>query len=236
MQTDSNRKDAETNYAAPRSMASTPRVVNRLAVNKLAAEQAGNNVNDKVLASNTKVSNNSFDPNLSGYSNLSSDFTVDGKVNEGDYFTVTIPENVTVNGDVNYEALNNIMNVKSLKDSEGNIVANGKYDVNNKVVTYTFTDYVKERENIKGNIQLPIFTDRKNTPNSGYYNNTFDVAGEKYETNFDIQYGSPVQGLTDVNGPNISSFITDIDKHSEIILINKQSMLTQEKILFIILQ
>ena len=105
------------------------------------------------------------------------------------------------------------MNVKSLKDSEGNIVANGKYDVNNKVVTYTFTDYVKERENIKGNIQLPIFTDRK-YPNSGYYNNTFDVAGEKYETNFDIQYGSPVQGLTDVNGPNISSFITDIDKHS----------------------
>ena len=86
---------------------------------------------------------------------------MDGKVNEGDYFTVTIPENVTVNGDVNYEALNNIMNVKSLKDSEGNIVANGKYDVNNKVVTYTFTDYVKERENIKGNIQLPIFTDRK---------------------------------------------------------------------------
>ena len=61
---------------------------------------------------------------------------------------------------------------------------------------------------------MPIFTDRKNTPNSGYYNNTFDVAGEKYETNFDIQYGSPVQGLTDVNGPNISSFITDIDKHS----------------------
>ena len=41
-------------------MASTPRVVNRLAVNKLAAEQAGNNVNDKVLASNTKVSNNSL--------------------------------------------------------------------------------------------------------------------------------------------------------------------------------
>ncbi|MEJ7545593.1 Ig-like domain-containing protein, partial [Staphylococcus hominis] len=87
-----------------------------------------------------------------------------------------------------------------------NIVANGKYDVNNKVVTYTFTDYVNERENIKGNIQLPIFTDRKNTPNSGYYNNTFDVAGEKYETNFDIQYSSPVQGLTDVNGPSISSF------------------------------
>ena len=52
-----------------------------------------------------------FDPNHSGYSDLNASFSVNGKIKEGDYFTVKYPQRVTVNGDVNYEKLNNQMKV-----------------------------------------------------------------------------------------------------------------------------
>ena len=75
---------------------------------------------------------------------------MNGKIKEGDYFTVKYPQRVTVNGDVNYEKLNNQMKVKPLTNANGDVVANGIYDVNNKTVKYTFTNFVNDRNNIKG--------------------------------------------------------------------------------------
>ena len=54
---------------------------------------------------------------------------MNGKIKEGDYFTVKYPQRVTVNGDVNYEKLNNQMKVKPLTNANGDVVANGIYDV-----------------------------------------------------------------------------------------------------------
>ena len=67
--------------------------------------EQGSNVNRQITVSNMKVSEDTFDPNHSGSTDLSADFSVNGEIKEGDYFTVTIPENVSVNGDINYETL-----------------------------------------------------------------------------------------------------------------------------------
>ena len=136
--------------------------------------EQGSNVNGKITASNFKITENSFDPNHSGSTELSSDFSVNGKIKEGDYFTVTIPENVSVNGDINYEKLNNTMKVKSLNDSKGNTVATGSYDVNKKVVTYTFTDYVNIEVMLKVISYCQYLLIEKNTPNSGTYETEFE--------------------------------------------------------------
>ncbi|MEN2052073.1 fibrinogen-binding adhesin SdrG C-terminal domain-containing protein, partial [Staphylococcus hominis] len=208
-----NKSNQNKIEATPRSVSRFAEPVLKTALSNDVSEQ-GSNVNRQITVSNMKVSEDTFDPNHSGSTDLSADFSVNGEIKEGDYFTVTIPENVSVNGDINYENLNNTMKVKSLTDSEGNAVATGSYDVNKKVVTYTFTDYVNNESNIKGNFQLPIFTDRKNTPNSGSYETEFGIADQKFNTTLNINYSSPVQGVNDAYGPSISSFITDIDKHS----------------------
>ncbi|MBO0386202.1 fibrinogen-binding adhesin SdrG C-terminal domain-containing protein, partial [Staphylococcus simulans] len=208
-----NKLEQNKGQATSRSVSRFAEPVLKTALDNDISEK-GSNVNGQITVNNFKIGENSFDPNHSGSTDISADFSVDGKVNEGDYFTVNIPENVTVNGDINYENLNNIMKVKSLTDNEGNTVATGFYNVNEKVVTYTFTDYVNNRNNIKGNFQLPIWTDRKNTPNSGSYQAEFGIADKKFSTTLNINYSSPIQGINDESGPNISSFITDIDKYS----------------------
>ena len=69
-------------------------------------------------------------------------------------------------------------------------------------------------KNIKGQFDLPVFTDRQNTPNSGNYLLNFDIAGKEYQSSINIQYDSPFQGQNDAQGANVTSFITKIDKNS----------------------
>ncbi|WP_176744821.1 SdrD B-like domain-containing protein, partial [Staphylococcus hominis] len=174
------------------------------------------NVNDKVNATNIAITNNSFDPNNHGSSTLISNFTVNGKVNQGDYFTVKYPENFSVDGDFDYRSKNNIMVTDPLNDLNGNTVATGKYNTTDKTVTYTFTDYVNNKENISGNIFLPIWTDREKTPDSGDYNVSFNVADETLDTSINVDYTSPIKPEGAVKGdnkPGITSFITEIDKN-----------------------
>ena len=209
-----NQSETKEVQATPRTISRFAHPVNTSATNSAETEQQGAHVNNQVNIDNFNVTNKTFDPNQSGYSNLNADFTVNGKVKEGDYFTVQYPEHVTVNGDVNYEKLGNLMKLKPLTNADGDVVATGVYDVNSKIVKYTFTNYVNDRNNIKGNFRLPIFTDRKITPNSGNYYSSFNVAGKDYSEPLNINYDSPVQGISDDNGPNISSFITDVDIHS----------------------
>ncbi|MDS3886106.1 SdrD B-like domain-containing protein, partial [Staphylococcus hominis] len=177
---------------------------------------SGTNVNDKVNATNIAITDNSFDPNNHGSSTLISNFTVNGKVNQGDYFTVKYPENFSIDGDFDYRSKNNIMVTDPLNDFNGNTVATGKYNTTDKTVTYTFTDYVNNKKNISGNIFLPIWTDREKTPDSGDYNVSFNVADETLDTSINVDYTSPIKPKGAVKGdnkPGITSFITKIDKN-----------------------
>ncbi|PTK89449.1 fibrinogen-binding adhesin SdrG C-terminal domain-containing protein [Staphylococcus gallinarum] len=180
----------------------------------MAAEAVGTNVNDKVNVHNFTFDSKDLYPNNSGYSNMNATFKVEGTVREGDYFTFVLPHNLTADGDIDYSNLNNTMVLPKITNVNGDVLATGTYNTETKVGTYTFTSYVNDKENISGYYSLPIFTDRKNTPESGNYDLTFDMAGETYYFNININYGNPVQGQPGSYGANVTSFITEIDTKS----------------------
>ncbi|MGE6952605.1 fibrinogen-binding adhesin SdrG C-terminal domain-containing protein, partial [Staphylococcus hominis] len=175
---------------------------------------SGQLVNDKITVDSFKFNNKPINPNQSGHTDFNSTFIVKGNVREEDYFTFVLPHNLTADGDVDYSNVNNTMNLPDLKNSVGQVVAKGSYNTIDKIGTYKFTDFVNDKTNISGQFSLPVFTDRKNTPNSGRYQLEFNVAGETYNSSIYIDYGNPVQGLKGPFGANVSSFITEIDLHS----------------------
>ncbi|MCP6468178.1 Ig-like domain-containing protein, partial [Klebsiella pneumoniae] len=75
------------------------------------------------------------------------------------YFTVQMPEYATFNGDLHYKnAEDKAYTV--LATPTGMIVAVGVYDTNTKLLKYTFTDWVNDKQNISGKFDLTQFTDR----------------------------------------------------------------------------
>ncbi|PNZ35138.1 SdrD B-like domain-containing protein, partial [Staphylococcus lutrae] len=160
----------------------------------------GSNVNDKVTASNIKTTESYIEPNNSGSFYLRTQFTVNGDVKEGDYFTVTMPETVNIYGDTRYHSDDR----ESLKSADGQVIAIGTYDVPTHKMTYTFTNVVNNLTNVTGSFNLTQFMDRKAAPNSQVYPLKYDVAGESFETNLDVYYGK----YYNYKDSNLKSMIT----------------------------
>ncbi|MBL0377745.1 MULTISPECIES: fibrinogen-binding adhesin SdrG C-terminal domain-containing protein, partial [unclassified Staphylococcus] len=176
-----------------------------------ASETKGSTVNDKIKIDSFNFNNKPINPNNSGYTNMNVNFSIEGNVREGDYFTFILPHNLTGDGDIDYSNVGNVMQLPDIKNSKGEVVAKGNYDTINKQGTYTFTDYVNNKKNIAGKFDIPLFTDRKNTPYSGNYPVEFNIADKTFDSSIDINYGSPVYGQPGSYGANITSFITEID-------------------------
>lgn len=123
------------------------------------ATATGTNVNDLVTVSNASISQNAIDPNQSGNFRLKADYAVNGKVKSGDYFTLQMPTYANVDGELDYSANNNQFPI-DLYSPSGYVVANGVYDTTTKTLTYTFTDWVNDKENISGSFDLSQFADR----------------------------------------------------------------------------
>ncbi|MDC6327090.1 fibronectin-binding protein FnbA [Staphylococcus auricularis] len=145
---------------------------------------------------------------------MHTDFTVDGQVNSGDYFTVELPKTLSAEGDGDYSKVNNTMNLSPLKNANGDVVALGTYNTIDKTIKYVFTDYVNGKKNVRGQFKLPVFTDRKNAPVSGRYEADFNVAGNTYEDEVELNYSTPFVSQPQPYGTGISSQITDIDDYS----------------------
>ena len=160
----------------------------------------GTNVNDKVTASEMKISESYIEPNNSGSFYLKSHFTVDGSVKEGDYFTVTMPKTVNTFGDTRYSPDHK----EELKNGNGDVIALGHYDVNSHTLTYTFTSAVNKLENVSGSFNLTQFMYRKVAKNSDTYPLSYNIAGETLETQIKVNYGQYYH----VGDSNLKSMIT----------------------------
>ncbi|BAS45070.1 cell wall anchor domain-containing protein, similar to Ser-Asp rich fibrinogen-binding protein SdrD [Staphylococcus schleiferi] len=170
------------------------------------------NVNDLVRFSNVKVDKNQIDPNRSGRFRITAHYDVTGGIKEGDYFTVKLDSNISLDGDINYDRVDYKQTVDLLTPS-GFVMANGVYDTRTKVITYTFTNWVNNKTNIKGDISLAQFTDRKNSPKSGTYSLDYDFAGESFQTKMIMTYSSPIQSH---GSASVTSMITEVDQNSNI--------------------
>ncbi|MDU0586303.1 Ig-like domain-containing protein, partial [Staphylococcus haemolyticus] len=139
----SNKKESTTTYATARASESTAKPVNRLAAE---AAQEGSNVNNKINVNQFNFDSKTIDPNQHGYSKLNASFNIDGSVKSGDYFTINVPKNITLDGDIDYSNVNNTMHLPDLKNANGDTVATGTYDTQTKQVKYTFTNFVNNKK------------------------------------------------------------------------------------------
>ncbi|WP_440545562.1 SdrD B-like domain-containing protein [Staphylococcus simulans] len=173
----------------------------------VATDQKGSNVNDLVTVSNPQISQTKIDPNQGGNFRLRADYKVDNKVKSGDYFTVQMPEYATFNGDLNYKNDDNKVHTV-LATTTGMIVAVGVYDTNTKLLKYTFTDWVNDKQNISGKFDLTQFTDRDKARKAGTYTLNYDLAGEKYSPEITYAYDAHDHGVAPAS---VDTMITSVD-------------------------
>ncbi|HGH0804702.1 TPA: SdrD B-like domain-containing protein [Staphylococcus pseudintermedius] len=165
-----------------------------------AVAAGGTNVNDKVTASDMKITESYIEPNNSGSFYLKSRFTVDGTVKEGDYFTVKMPETVNTYGDTRHSP----DFTEALKNSNGDVIALGEYDVASHTLTYKFTSAVNNLQNVTGSFNLTQFMDRQVAKESDTYPLDYEIAGEKFDTQIKVHYGQYYR----VGDSNLKSMIT----------------------------
>ncbi|WP_241539193.1 SdrD B-like domain-containing protein [Staphylococcus pseudintermedius] len=168
-----------------------------------AVAAGGTNVNDKVTASNMKITESYIEPNNSGNFYLKSNFNVNGTVKEGDYFTVKMPDTVNTFGDTRHSPDFR----EKITNQKGEVVALGEYDVANHTMTYTFTNVVNNLENVSGSFNLTQFMDRKVATDSQTYPLKYDIAGESLDTQIKVNYGQ----YYSEGDSNLKSMITSED-------------------------
>lgn len=110
----------------------------------------GKDVSDKITIVNSNIeSNDTIRPHNGERSTLKYELTFDEGVKEGDYFDISLSNNVNTRG------VSAISKVPEIKNGE-TIIANGSILEDGKI-RYRFTDYVNNRENIKTNLSLNLF-------------------------------------------------------------------------------
>ncbi|WP_341776355.1 SdrD B-like domain-containing protein, partial [Staphylococcus hyicus] len=186
---------------------STTRLAAQPTTTLAAATTTGTNVNDLVTVSNAAISKTAIDPNQSGNFRLTANYSVSGKIKGGDYFTVQMPTYANLNGELNFTASNNEFPI-NLYSPAGYVVANGVYNTQSKQLTYTFTDWVNDKENISGRFDLAQFADRKTAQNSGTYTLNYNLAGETYTPQITYNYDRHDYG---VYPSSVDTMITSVD-------------------------
>ena len=138
---------------------------------------------------------------------MNADYTVNGTVQGGDYFTVQMPTYANMDGELDYTNTNNQFTTELLSPS-GYVVANGVYDTTTKTLTYTFTDWVNDKEDVSGSFSLAQFADRNTAKDYGTYPLTYNLAGETFNTQITYAYDSHEHG---VYPAYVDSMITNVD-------------------------
>ncbi|WP_230373677.1 SdrD B-like domain-containing protein, partial [Staphylococcus epidermidis] len=222
----SNKKEEDEKLATPRAISRIASPVMLAATDNVAAQESGTNVNNKIDVTSLQTDKNTVRPNDGEGFSVTSTFKVNGKVNEGDYFTVDMPDYANFNGIADYTAVDNKI-YPTIKDGE-QVVANGVYDVDTKKLKYTFTDYVNNKQNIEGGFKLPQYIDRKTATQSGDYNLNYNVAGNEVNIPISVQYDNYRDGHVIANATslitNADIFNTGSHEYTQYIYVNPQSV------------
>ncbi|MCE5607850.1 carboxypeptidase regulatory-like domain-containing protein [Staphylococcus pseudintermedius] len=134
-------------------------------VNRL--DRVNQNVND-LIKSDTSLTVIDADKNgtivpAQDYIAWKSLISVDDKVNSGDHFTIKYSDTIQMYG-LNPVDIRNIGDV--VDRNNGETIATAVHDTTNKVITYTFTDYVDRFNSVKMNMDYSIYMDSAQIPQS----------------------------------------------------------------------
>lgn len=160
------------NIASPKRTISTYNATNpnlEVASNE---NGVGKDVSDKITVVNSNIeSNATIRPHNGERSTLNYELTFGEGVKEGDYFDISLSNNVNTRG------VSAISKVPEIKNGE-TVIANGSILEDGKI-RYRFTDYVNNRENIKTNLSLNLFIDPKTVPHDSNQSIIATINGQK---------------------------------------------------------
>ncbi|BBH74105.1 MSCRAMM family adhesin SpsD [Staphylococcus pseudintermedius] len=135
---------------------------------------------------------------------LNYDWSFDKDIKNDDYFEFQLSDNVDTNG------ISTIKKVPHIMDSQNSeqIIAYGEINENNRV-RYRFTDYVNQKENLKGKLALNLFIKPDKVQDEGKITVTSQLGKEMTSQEFDIKY---IDGVKSPSGITLNGRLDELSK------------------------
>ncbi|WP_420852988.1 SdrD B-like domain-containing protein [Staphylococcus lutrae] len=154
-------------------------------------------------------------PHQLGHLETQINFNVDDSVKAGDTFEVKYSNNVQIS-----DFFENRSTPPSIYNSGGELIATGRYDLNTRTLTYTFTDFVDKHNNVSAQLNLLSYIERDVVKQAGPQKVDVTVAGQTTSRTFDVKY----QDVISENNVNINSFFDEFDfvsgEYSQVAYVN----------------
>ncbi|EGQ2850278.1 TPA: carboxypeptidase regulatory-like domain-containing protein [Staphylococcus pseudintermedius] len=213
-----------TQTAAPVAEPSTankqtsPRQVQELTApmdTKVINVENGTDVTSKVKVENSSITghqNNdrtyrqpdTVNPHKAERVTLNYDWSFDKDIKNDDYFEFQLSDNVDTNG------ISTVKKVPNIVDTQNNdtVIAFGEINEQNRV-RYRFTDYVNQKENLKGKLALNLFIKPDKVQTAGNITVSSKLGNQVTSQNFNIQY---IDGVKNRAGVTLNGRIDTLSK------------------------
>lgn len=141
---------------------------------------------------------------------LNFDFSI-ASVNEGDFFTVKLSDNLDTQG------VGTTLKVQDIIDTSGQLLATGSYSPLTHNITYIWTKYASTLNNINAQVKLPVWPDQRKVSKTTSDKQRFTATLNNQVASIEerVQYNSPsVTEHTNVK-TNVRSRIMKIDDEKQ---------------------
>ncbi|QBG71632.1 SdrD B-like domain-containing protein [Staphylococcus pseudintermedius] len=159
----------------------------------------GHQNNDK-----TYHQSNTVNPHKAERVTLNYDWSFENGIKAGDYFDFQLSDNVDTNG------ISTVKKVPNIVDTQNNdtVIAFGEINEQNRV-RYRFTDYVNQKENLKGKLALNLFIKPDKVQTAGNITVSSKLGNQVTSQNFNIQY---IDGVKNRAGVTLNGRIDTLSK------------------------
>ncbi|EJP6627812.1 fibrinogen-binding adhesin SdrG C-terminal domain-containing protein [Staphylococcus pseudintermedius] len=159
----------------------------------------GHQNNDK-----TYRQSNTVNPHKAERVTLNYDWSFDKDIKNDDYFEFQLSDNVDTNG------ISTVKKVPNIVDTQNNdtVIAFGEINEQNRV-RYRFTDYVNQKENLKGKLALNLFIKPDKVQTAGNITVSSKLGNQVTSQNFNIQY---IDGVKNRAGVTLNGRIDTLSK------------------------
>ncbi|HGL8867598.1 TPA: Ig-like domain-containing protein, partial [Streptococcus agalactiae] len=117
---------------------------------------------------------------------LNFDFSI-ASVNEGDFFTVKLSDNLDTQG------VGTTLKVQDIIDTSGQLLATGSYSPLTHNITYIWTKYASTLNNINAQVKLPVWPDQRKVSKTTSDKQRFTATLNNQVASIEerVQYNSP---------------------------------------------
>ncbi|HHO6116124.1 TPA: Ig-like domain-containing protein, partial [Staphylococcus aureus] len=123
-------------------------------------------------------------------------------LNKDDYFTIQLSDNINTHGISVERIAPNIKDNSNINEEDIAIATVGQ---DGKTITYTFTDYVRNKQNLIANLSLSYFTDHNKIRESEYQTVTSKIGDQKTTQQIYVYYD---------NSQYVDARISELDKEN----------------------